>query len=172
MSGRRPMSTGDTLRVSHTADDQQPGSGDGCGQRVTGVASSECCEDPDECKMCEPPSLTRPDVANRWFKTLREEEILALLDSERQVVRSFVSWLNEPRAVASLQQQVTRLSQENLRLRTIMWAAGEEIETYWDAHCDSEGFGPRTLLRHLQEGTGFYEGCVDKIRPPRSGGTE
>lgn len=122
--------------------------------------------------MCAPADTGRPDVANRWFKTLREEEVLALLNSERDVVRRFVSWLTEPRAVASLQQQVTRLAQENLRLRTIMWAAGEELETYWDAHCDSEGFGPRTLLRHLQEGTGFYEGHIDKIQPPRSGGSE
>lgn len=67
----------------------------------------------------------------------------------------------EPPVELSLQQQVTRLSQENLRLRTVMLAAADELLEQWDAHLDADGFGPRSLLRHLQEGTGFYPGYLD-----------
>lgn len=69
----------------------------------------------------------------------------------------------QPPIVAALQRQVTRLAQDNLRLRTVMAAAADEILEQWDAHCDPEGFGPRNLLRHLQEGTGFYPGYIDAV---------
>lgn len=69
-----------------------------------------------------------------------------------------------PDPIASLEFEVKRLTQETLRLRTIMMAAAEEISEYWEAHCDADGFGPSNLLRHLQEGTGYYPQYVERIK--------
>ena len=48
--------------------------------------------------------------------------------------------------------EVERLREENANLRTVMVAAAEEIHAHWDAHCDSEGYGPANLMRRLEEG--------------------
>lgn len=41
---------------------------------------------------------------------------------------------------------------EIAKLKTVMVAAAEEIQAYWDAHCDADGYGPVNLMRRLEEG--------------------
>ena len=94
---------------------------------------------------------------------LTESDVIELMRSDKELMRQFARWVSEPNAVTALQQEITRLSQENLRLRTVMVAAHEEITEFWDAHCDKEGYGPQSLVRHLKEGTGYYPGYVDKV---------
>lgn len=60
--------------------------------------------------------------------------------------------------------EVERLRQENIRLRTIMLAAHDEITEFWAAHCDPEGYGPQSLVRHLRDGTGYYPGMLDRLK--------
>ena len=87
------------------------------------------------------------------------------------MIREFARWMMEPDQVAALQLEIGRLSKENLRLRTIMMAAHQEIIEHWDAHCDPEGFGPQNLIRHLKEGTGYYPGYVNDIITQEKGAT-
>lgn len=98
-----------------------------------------------------------------WLHSIKEEDVELLLRSERGVIREFAQWVSEPRKVDALQREVTRLAQENLRLRTVMMAAYEEIGERWEAHCDADGYGPQSLMRHLRDGTGYYAGMVEKI---------
>ncbi len=37
-------------------------------------------------------------------------------------------------------------------LKTVMIAAAEEIQLYWDSHCDADGYGPANLMRRLECG--------------------
>jgi hypothetical protein len=69
-----------------------------------------------------------------------------------------------PEAPAVEQDPVARLTEENMRLRTVMWAAALEIEEFWEAHCDSVGAGPISLMRHLRNGTGFYPQYVERLK--------
>lgn len=48
--------------------------------------------------------------------------------------------------------ELRRLHEENSKLRTVMIAAAEEIAEHWDAHCDSEGYGPANLMHRLERG--------------------
>jgi len=52
----------------------------------------------------------------------------------------------------SLRAEVERLTRENANLRSVMIAAAEEIHEHWDAHCDSDGYGPANLMRRLEAG--------------------
>ena len=106
-----------------------------------------------------------------WLQRIDEKDIEELLRSHRGVMRDFARWVSEPGKVLALQEEVTRLLQENLRLRTVMLAAHEEITEHWEAHCDAEGFGPQSLVRHLKEGTGFYPEMIDKLTGGRGDGT-
>jgi len=99
----------------------------------------------------------------KWLHHIDEEDVKKLLESDKGIVRQFAQWVSEPNRVLALQAEVTRLAQENLRLRTVMMAAAEEIGDHWEAHCDEEGYGPQNLQRHLREGTGYYPGLIDKI---------
>jgi hypothetical protein len=99
----------------------------------------------------------------KWLHHINEEDINLLLRSDKGIVRQFAQWVSEPNRVLALQAEITRLAQENLRLRTVMMAAAEEIGDHWEAHCDEDGYGPQSLQRHLREGTGYYPGMVDKI---------
>ena len=103
------------------------------------------------------------DTLPKWIHHIDEDDIKLLLQSDKGVVRQFAQWVGEPNRVLALQAEITRLAQENLRLRTVMMAAAEEIGDHWEAHCDEEGYGPQNLQRHLREGTGYYPGMVDKI---------
>jgi len=98
-----------------------------------------------------------------WLHRINEEDVTRLLQSDKQVMREFARWVSEPNKVLALQAEVTRLAQENLRLRTVMLAAAEEIGEHWEAHCDEDGYGPQSLQRHLRDGTGYYPGMVDEI---------
>lgn len=108
------------------------------------------------------------DTLPKWLHHIDEEDIKLLLQSEKGIINQFTRWVSEPSKVLALQAEVTRLAQENLRLRTVMLAAHEEISEYWDSHCDPEGYGPQSLVRHLREGTGYYPGHLSKL----SGGNE
>ena len=99
-----------------------------------------------------------------WLHHICEEDVEMLLRSEKGIIREFAQWVSEPRAVEALQAEVTHLARENLRLRTVMMAAAEELGEYWEAHCDAEGYGPQSLMRHLREGTGYYPGMIEKIK--------
>ena len=61
-----------------------------------------------------------------------------------------------------------RLSIDNENLKTVMIAAAEEIQKYWPAHCDAEGYGPANLMRRLEMGIpseyGYKAGDFERIR--------
>ena len=99
-----------------------------------------------------------------WLHNIKEEDVEILLKSEKAIIKEFAQWVSEPRKVEALQAEVTRLARENLRLRTVMMAAHEEITEHWVSHCDNEGYGPQNLVRHLHDGTGYYPGMLEKIR--------
>jgi len=99
----------------------------------------------------------------KWLHHIDEDDIQLLLQSDKGIVRQFAQWVSEPSKVLALQSEITRLAQENLRLRTVMMAAAEEIGNHWEAHCDEEGYGPQSLQRNLREGTGYYPGMVEEI---------
>lgn len=48
--------------------------------------------------------------------------------------------------------ELRRLHEENRKLKTVMVAAAEVISANWEAHCDSEGYGPVNLMRRLEQG--------------------
>lgn len=100
----------------------------------------------------------------KWLHSIREEDVENLLNSDKGVIQEFARWVSEPMKVDALQAEVTRLAQENLRLRTVMLAAHEEITQHWEAHCDDEGYGPQSLVRHLSEGTGYYPNMLERLR--------
>ena len=104
----------------------------------------------------------------KWLHSIREEDIENLLNSDKGVIQEFARWVSEPRKVDALQAEVTRLAQENLRLRTVMLAAHEEITQHWEAHCDDEGYGPQSLVRHLSDGTGYYPGMLERLKGGRN----
>jgi len=99
----------------------------------------------------------------KWVHSISEEDVTRLMSSDKGIIRDFARWVSEPSKVLALQSEVTRLAQENLRLRTVMLAAAEEIGDHWEAHCDEEGYGPQNLQRHLREGTGYYPGLINKL---------
>lgn len=57
---------------------------------------------------------------------------------------------------------------EIAKLKTVMVAAAEEIQAYWDAHCDADGYGPVNLMRRLEEGIpsqyGYTAGAFEQLR--------
>ena len=109
------------------------------------------------------------DILPKWLHHIDEEDIRKLLESEKGVIRQFAQWVSEPSRVLALQNEVTRLAQENLRLRTVMLAAHQEIVEHWESHCDDEGYGPQSLVRHLKDGTGYYPGHVEEISKQKEG---
>jgi hypothetical protein len=64
--------------------------------------------------------------------------------------------------------EIEMLRQEITRLRTVMMAAHDEITEFWEAHCDSEGYGPQSLVRHLRDGTGYYPGMLERVTGVKS----
>jgi hypothetical protein len=60
------------------------------------------------------------------------------------------------------------LNKENEKLRSVMIAAAEEISAHWEAHCDSEGYGPVNLMRRLEQGIpseyGYTVGAFANLR--------
>lgn len=106
-----------------------------------------------------------------WLHRICEQDVEELLRSHKAVIRDFARWVSEPSKVLALQGEITHLLQENMRLRTVMMAAHDEITEHWEAHCDAEGFGPQNLVRHLKEGTGFYPGMIDKLPGGKNDGT-
>lgn len=64
--------------------------------------------------------------------------------------------------------ELRRLHVENEALKTVMVAAAEEISSHWDAHCDSEGYGPVNLMRRLEQGIpsqyGYTAGEFERLR--------
>lgn len=68
---------------------------------------------------------------------------------------------------AHANDRVRALEAENAALKTVMIAAAEEIQRHWDAHCDSDGYGPANLMRRLEEGIaseyGYTAGAFTKL---------
>ena len=64
--------------------------------------------------------------------------------------------------------ELRRLHEENARLKTVMVAAAEEIDAHWDAHCDSDGYGPVNLMHRLENGIpskyGYTAGEFSRLR--------
>lgn len=64
--------------------------------------------------------------------------------------------------------ELRRLHAENEALKSVMVAAAEEISSHWDAHCDSEGYGPVNLMRRLEQGIpsqyGYTAGEFERLR--------
>jgi len=106
-----------------------------------------------------------------WLHNIKPDDVEDLLRSEKSVVREFARWMSEPDKVLALQAEVTRLSQENLRLRTVMLAAHDEIAERWESHRDAEGYRPHDLMLQLKSGTGYYPGLIEKILNKRDDGT-
>ena len=108
----------------------------------------------------------------KYLHGLTEDDVKELFASDKDIVKQFAKWVSEPSRVTALEATVTNLSQENLRLRTVMFAAYQEIVEFWDAHCDKEGYGPQSLLRHLKDGTGYYPGYVSEVTNPSNAVSE
>lgn len=53
---------------------------------------------------------------------------------------------------SEINRMVAELKEENENLRSVMIAAAEEIQEHWQAHCDSEGYGPANLMHRLEKG--------------------
>ena len=70
----------------------------------------------------------------------------------------------EPDRIVALQLEIERLSIDNMRLRTIMIEAHDEIAEHWSAHCDETGAGPSNLIRVLRTGGGYYPGHLSRIQ--------
>lgn len=59
-------------------------------------------------------------------------------------------WKMTPEQIhADLFDEVRRLKEENRKLKSMCKAAAAEIEEYWEAHCDAEGYGPVNLVSRL-----------------------
>lgn len=69
----------------------------------------------------------------------------------------------EPDRIVALQLEIERLSIDNMRLRTIMLEAHDEIVEHWGAHCDEAGAGPINLIRGLRTGQGYYPGHLSRV---------
>jgi len=110
-------------------------------------------------------------VAPSWLHSIKPDDVEDLLRSEKGVIREFARWVSEPDKVLALQAEVTRLSQENLRLRTVMLAAHDEIAEHWESYKDAKGFGPHNLMQNLKHGTGYYPGMVQKLTNGHDDGT-
>jgi hypothetical protein len=76
------------------------------------------------------------------------EKALALRLADELELKSPRGVLTDSKAAAELR----RLHEENRKLKTAMVAAAEEISKHWEAHCDSEGYGPANLMHRLEEG--------------------
>jgi len=52
--------------------------------------------------------------------------------------------------VEDLRLRVRASELANERWVQTAWAAAEEIEEHWSAHCDADGYGPTNLVRRLR----------------------
>jgi hypothetical protein len=52
--------------------------------------------------------------------------------------------------VEDLRLRVRASEVANERWVQTAWAAAEEIEAFWSAHCDADGYGPVNLVRRLR----------------------
>ena len=56
----------------------------------------------------------------KWVTQLTEDDVRLLMDSDKEIMKEFARWVNEPSKVTALQHEITRLAQENLRLRILL----------------------------------------------------
>lgn len=97
-------------------------------------------------------------------KRLMYEEIVEImedlkLDSRKAILHDFAHSImnkmsadNQAAKIAEQEAEILRLRSENETLYTTMMAAAVEIHEHWDAHCDSEGYGPSNLMHRLERG--------------------
>jgi hypothetical protein len=76
-------------------------------------------------------------------------------------------WADGNNLIPQAAAELRRLHEENRKLKTVMVAAAEEISANWEAHCDSEGYGPANLMRRLEQGIaseyGYTAGAFAKL---------
>lgn len=68
-----------------------------------------------------------------------------------------------------LRDSLAKAESDVSQMRETMAAAAEEISEHWDAHCDSEGYGPVNLQRRLEgpygvNYPGYSLGAFTKLR--------
>jgi len=71
-------------------------------------------------------------------------------DAMRWLVRQLT--IKQGPMTAAQAARIAELEAEIARLHTTMMAAAVEIHSHWDAHCDSEGYGPANLMHRLERG--------------------
>lgn len=75
---------------------------------------------------------------------------------ELEAMRELAPWSTEidqiKAELAAEKAKVARLEKEAENYRSVMIAAAEEIDAFWDAHCDAEGYGPANLMHRLERG--------------------
>lgn len=66
------------------------------------------------------------------------------------------------------ESELAKLKRDNENFKTVMIAAAEEIKAHWQAHCDSEGYGPANLMHRLEKGIpaqyGYTAGAFEKLQ--------
>lgn len=70
-----------------------------------------------------------------------------------------------------LADRIAELEKEIGILHTTMFAAAFEIQEHWDAHCDSDGYGPANLMHRLERGIasqyGYDAKTLQRIKAER-----
>lgn len=94
----------------------------------------------------------------RWMVTTRDGLWLGAWDKE-----AFAAYTQ-----AAIDAAVAEARAEIANLKTVMIAAAEEIAAHWDAHCDTDGYGPQNLMRRLEEGIpseyGYTAGAFAELK--------
>ena len=126
-------------------------------------------QQPGICAACVMPEQCAVDIAERGPclggvqqpMPLNDSRIDSLIESAIQGhagTRDAMRWLvrqlatkKEP-MTAEQSARIAELEAEITNLHTTMMAAAVEIHAHWDAHCDSEGYGPANLMHRLERG--------------------
>ena len=88
------------------------------------------------------------DIRQQIWNILYKGE--CVLDKIMEVVSIQLS--EKDMSIISLSDKIRNQEEETAKLKTVMIAAAEEINAYWDAHCDKDGYGPSSLMRRLEQG--------------------
>jgi chromosome segregation ATPase len=70
--------------------------------------------------------------------------------------------------ISKLEADLKEKEGEIANYKTVMIAAAEEIQAHWDAHCDTEGYGPANLMYRLEKGIpsqyGYTSGKFEQMK--------
>jgi hypothetical protein len=114
----------------------------------------------------QPEALWLADaLEGRATRAWTREEVAAKL---RRLHAVEEEWARLSQDEGKAEREIEHLHEENRKLKTVMVAAAEEISAHWDAHCDSEGYGPANLMRRLEDGIaseyGYTAGAFARLR--------